>query len=341
MASVRGGTTWGQLARLFAVALVMLLSAEAKAEDNILILNSYHRGKLLSDETIDAIVAELRKKHPELTFLIEDMDTKRRSLEVVRSPLLSLYKQKYQGVELRAVVTVDNNAFDFAMENRQTLFPGVPVVFCGFNGFEHSVLDGLEGVTGVAEAIDLDATVNVALALHPKTTHLVVVSDVTPTGGELLEEFREYAKQLPKSLKVVELVDVTVDQLQASLKALPASSIVLRFSFFRDADGRSLRVEEQVALIAEAGLPVYDFWDEKSIGSGYVGGYVVTGTSQGRIVSGMLERILAGESPEQIEVVDRSPNIPVFDKRALDRTGADLSQLPPNSDVRFDEDPVW
>ena len=106
MASVRRGTTWGQLARLFAVALVMLLSAEAKAEDNILILNSYHRGKLLSDETIDAIVAELRKKHPELTFLIEDMDTKRRSLEVVRSPLLSLYTVSYTHLTLPTICSV-------------------------------------------------------------------------------------------------------------------------------------------------------------------------------------------------------------------------------------------
>ena len=141
-------------------------------------------------------------------------------------------------------------------------------------------------------------------------------------------------------LKIVELADLTAADLSRRLKSLPQSSVVVRLSFFRDADGKSFRVDEQVELISEAGLPVYDFWDEEGIGLGYVGGYVVTGSSQGRVVSNMLERILAGQDPDQIDVIDRSPNIPVFDKRELIRTGAELSQLPHNAVLRFDEAPI-
>ena len=329
-----------RLAGFAAIAVAFLLPGWACA-DNVLILNSYHRGKSLSDDTIEMIVSDLQTKHPELTFFVEDMDSKRNSMEHLRMPLLKCYSLKYQEVELRAVVTIDNNAFDFAMKNRRALFPGVPVVFCGFNGFQHSILDEHDNVTGVAEAIDLDATVKVALALHPKTTHLAVVSDTTKSGRRVLEEFREYAKTLPDSLQIVELVDVTARGLTAGLKSLPTDSVVLRLSFFRDAEGKTFRIEEQVNLIAAAGLPVYDFWDEGGIGSGYVGGYVVTGASQGRVVSRMLERILAGESANQIKVVDRSPNTPVFDKRELLRTGADISQLPVNAVVRFDAPSFW
>jgi PAS domain S-box-containing protein len=320
---------------------VLLLPGWASAADSVLILNSYHRGKTISDETIAAIISELKPKYPGLTFLVEDMDTKRSSLERLRKPLLDFYTQKYRDVELRAVVTVDNNAFDFVMENRQTLFSGVPVVFCGFNGFEPSILDGVEGVTGVTEAIDLDATVKVALALHPNTTHLAVVCGVSHSGREILREFREYAKQLPESLQVVELNGLTAEELSAQLKGLPDSSVVLRFSFFRDSAGRSFRVDEQVGLLTEAGLPVYDFWDEGGIGSGYVGGYVVSGTGQGRVVARLLERLLAGESPEQIQVIDRSPNTAMFDKRALLRTKADMSQLPAEAVLLFDAEPFW
>ncbi len=330
-----------KLYSIAALVFVFVLQGSAFADGKVLILNSYHRGKTLSDETIDTIVTELRASHPDLTFLVEDMDTKRNSVDDLRSSLLDFYTQKYRRVELSAVVTVDNNAFDFAMENRQTLFPGVPVVFCGFNGYQPSVLDGIEGVTGVTEAIDLESTVEVALALHPKTTHLAVVSDMTPTGRELLGEFRRFAVDLPKSLQIVELAELSAADLQTRLGRLPGSSVVFRFSFFRDTDGLSFRVDEQVKLITAAGLPVYDFWDEGGIGSGYVGGYVVAGASQGRVVAGMLRRILNGESPDQIPVVDRSPNIPVFDKRQLLRTGAELSQLPPNSVLRFSEASFW
>lgn len=331
--------TW--IARFVAIVAVLLLPGWVNAADNVLILNSYHRGKTISDETIAAIISELKPKYPKLTFLVEDMDTKRSSLEILRKPLLDFYTQKYRDVELRAVVTVDNNAFDFVMENRQALFPDVPVVFCGFNGFEPSMLDGVEGVTGVTEAVDLDSTVKVALALHPNTTHLAVVCGVTLSGREILGEFRKYAMQLPDSVQVVELSGLTAEELSARLMDLPNSSVVLRFSFFRDSAGRSFRVDEQVGLLTEAGLPVYDFWDEGGIGSGYVGGYVVSGIAQGRAVARIMERIMAGESPDQIQVIDRSPNTPIFDKRALLRTQADMSQLPAEAVLLFDAEPFW
>jgi len=44
-------------------------------------------------------------------------------------------------------------------------------------------------------------------------------------------------------------------------------------------------------------LPVYNFWDERTIDVGYAGGYVVAG-------AGMRERILAAKSPDQIKVVE-------------------------------------
>ena len=319
---------------------VLIQSGQACAAENILILNSYHRGKALSDETIETIVAEIRSQHPDSTFLIEDMDTKRQSLDELSEFLLATYRHKYRDMQLDAVVTVDNNAFDFAIQHRELLFPGVPVVFSGLNAFQPSMLDEVEGVTGVTEAINMDATVQMALALHPNTTHIAVVSDTTNSSRCLLEEFRQYATRLPKSLTVVELAELTASDLSLALQRLPKDSVVLRFSFFCDPDGQSFRVDEQARLIAQAGLPVYDFWDE-AIGTGYVGGYVVTGAAQGQAVVGMLERILAGEHPEQIKVIDRRPNVPVFDKRQLLRFGADMNQLPANAVLRFDEVPFW
>ncbi|MEP3479708.1 MAG: ATP-binding protein [Fuerstiella sp.] len=294
----------------------------------------------MSDDTIEAIVAGVQPRYPDLTFLIEDMDTKRHSLDELRQSLLTTYRRKYHDIKLSAVVTVDNNAFEFAIQHRESLFPGVPLIFCGLNGFQPSMLDGVKGVTGVTEAIDIDATVQMALAFHPNTTHLAVISDTTKSGRSMLEGFRKYAVQLPKSLQIVELAELTASELSLGLQRLPKDSVVLRFSFFCSADGRSFRVDQQAKLITQADLPVYDFWDE-AIGSGYVGGYVVTGAAQGQPVIRILERILAGENPGQIKVVDRSPNVPVFDKRQLLRFGADMNLLPANAILRFDEVPFW
>jgi PAS domain-containing protein len=75
------------------------------------------------------------------------------------------------------IVCSDDHALAFLLEHRTTLFPKVPVVFCGVNDYSERLLAGHERITGVIEAFDIRQTVDMALRLHPFCQKLIFVID--------------------------------------------------------------------------------------------------------------------------------------------------------------------
>src|SRR5439155_5636116 len=89
-------------------------------------------------------------------------------------------------------------------------------------------------------------------------------------------------------------------------------------------------------VAAAANAPIYGFADS-FMGSGIVGGHVLSFEMEGKHAADLALRILAGERPEQISVTGVSPNVAMFDWRQLRRWGINTASLPPGSDVRFRE----
>jgi diguanylate cyclase (GGDEF)-like protein/PAS domain S-box-containing protein len=79
-------------------------------------------------------------------------------------------------------------------------------------------------------------------------------------------------------------------------------------------------------------VPIYSVWDF-SLGHGIVGGYLVSGFTQGTTIAQIALRILGGEPMDQIPVNTNSPSRYMFDYRQLQRFGVDAGLLPPDSVV--------
>ena len=65
------------------------------------------------------------------------------------------------------VIAIDDPALEFAINNQAELFRNAPIVFCGINNYTSSILKGRSDVTGIAESLDIAATIEVMLRLHP------------------------------------------------------------------------------------------------------------------------------------------------------------------------------
>ncbi len=173
----------------------------AQENRHVLILNSYHQGIDWTDGEVAGIREALSQK-PGVQFHIEYMDTKRLADQEHFNNLRQLFAYKYRFVRFDAIVTTDNDAFDFVRKYRQTLFSGIPVVFCGVNWFRDEQLNGLSGITGVAETADNKATLDLMLRLHPKTEQIVVIIDLTTTGRALRSQLESDLSRLNKNVAV-------------------------------------------------------------------------------------------------------------------------------------------
>ncbi len=294
----------------------------------ILILHSYHPGFIWTENISDGLRSILEETDLELNFHIEYMDTKVYLPEVMFPILEQLYKAKYESEHIDLIITTDDNALNFLLPRRDLLFSGVPVVFCGLNSYTESEIEGVRGITGVAETVDLSGTIELALNLHPDTRYIAVVNDTTPTGIQNLENFRNVAPLFDDRIEFIELFNLTTEELLDSLHALPDKTVVLLGSFYRDRAGRSFSYQEYTTLVTDnCDAPVYTAWD-MFVGHGVIGGIVTSGRSQGEHAALIALRVLGGESVDSIPVMTESPNVPMFDYNVMQRFGISVSDLP-------------
>jgi PAS domain S-box-containing protein len=316
-----------------AVALSWLLAWPAVARDvpGVVILNSYHPGFAWSDAEVSGLLERLREDYPKIDPPIEHMDAKRHPEPQYLARVKEFLLGKYQAQRIDLVVCFDNPALDMLLKYRDELFPHASIVFAGVSGFEPAMLQGLRGVTGVAEVMDNKGTIEIALALHPKTKQVLVISDQTVSG---LTSRREIEALLPSFAGRVEfrfLPPATFAEAVAEIGALPADSIVLLHSYSTDRSGRSLSLEESTRLLtAAARVPVYSIHASR-LGHGIVGGQLLDGREHGRRTAEIALRILAGEDAGQIPVEIKSTATAMFDYAQLSRFALPLDALPPGS----------
>lgn len=313
------------------------LDQAAPVEENrrVLILNSYHSGMTFSDEEVRGVRAALPKN---VEFVVEYMDTKRISTPEYFKHLKDLYQFKYTDVHLDAVVTLDDDAFQFMLTYGADLFPGVPVVFCGVNRYDPAMLEGHPNITGVVETIDIAESIRLGLKLYPRAKTVLAITDNTTTGKvnrAILEDLAA-SGQFDAQFVFLDPGDgVTLQELLDKLQASSPDSIVYYADFFRDRNGISYNPEDTMPLVSEAAPgPVFTH-AELYLDLGAAGGKVNAGFYQGEMAGMMVAQIFEGREVSKIPVQTTGVTRYMFDDRQLARWGIDDSLLPPGSDLHF------
>ena len=321
------------LAVLLAGSTFLPSSCQGMPPKQVLVMHSYHVGYKWTNEITQGITAALRDEGKAVQIRYEYMDTKRVSDPSYFELLYETYRYKFRSSRFDVIIATDNDAFDFLKRYRDELFPATPVVFCGVNYFEPSQLEGKKLFTGVNEAADIKATLDLALRLHPATRQIVVINDETSTGRIVNKEVESLVPAYQGRVRFKFLKELEMPEILDTVRKLGPDSLVFYSLFFRDKAGRFYEYDEGITLIAESSpVPVYGVWNFY-LDYGLVGGMLTSGYFQGETAGRMALRILRGEKVGDIPVVMKSPNRYMFDYRQLKRFHIDTSALPAESIV--------
>lgn len=305
----------------------------APGKTHVLVLQSYYLGMRWADEVLGGISAVLGEDDASIDVRVEFMDTKRISSESYFRLLANLYRTKFAKDEFDLIITVDDDAFNFMRFYGAELFDETPVVFCGVNFFSPDMLKDFPRCTGVVEAYDLVATLDLAFRLHPGATKVFVVNDDTVTGVSNRRRVDEIAPRYAERAEFVHLHDRTMEEMLVAVGQIPSDGLLLLMSFNRDKAGHMFRYRDAARLICpRSPVPVYAIWDFY-MGEGVVGGMMTSGFLQGEAAARMAARILRGESPDAIPVLTESPNRYIFDHSQLAKWGITKDQLPADSQI--------
>jgi len=282
---------------------------------------------------MDTIQAEFGKTDLKVDLYWGYMDAVRRGLDDAYAYMKKSLEAKYRDFGFDLIISSDDPALGFLLGNRDFLFPGVPIVFCGVQQFEDSKPEIHPAVTGVLEVYDWESTVKIALKLHPSATRLVVISHRSHEGFLRRTGLGEVIPKLSRKVEfdTFSLSDLTMAELIKKVEALGHESAVLLDSAFQDREGKTYPLEESVSLICQhCEAPVY-ITGFRRLGLGPVGGKLTSGDYQGLVAAKMAIRILNGEDPKSIPVQTESPNVYMFDYHQLQRFGIAPSALPEES----------
>ena len=251
---------------------------------------------------------------------------------------LAYLRAKYASARIELVAVTNSRLLRFALTHRDRLFRGIPLVFGGVDRHAASDVALPADVTGHWLAISWEGTLRAALGLQPATTRAVVVTGASAIDRVWTAAARAQLASFPRPLAIDYLSGLSLDDLLRRVAALPKGTVVLVGAFTRDAAGHDFFGGEAARRIAgAASVPVYTVVDAQ-LGTGVVGGHVVSFTAHGRRLGELALRVLGGERPPP---GDGDTNVYEFDARQLRRWGLDARRLPPGSAVRFEEPSVW
>ncbi len=306
-------------------------TARASNRMEILVLHSYHKNFPWTDGMDMSIMSVLQSQLPDCEVRTEYMDTKHVVPESVFPLLHALYKKKFENKKFDVLIVTDDNALNFIAAHGKDLFTGVPVVFCGVNRYPGKVLSVQKNITGVVEDYDLKSTINAALQIHKTTRNIAVINDTVYSAKLHMKKLRKVISTLTRPVEFIMLDDLTSNEIKTALKQLPDHTIVLQLSFYKTKDGRNFSVQEGGTFISSnCRFPVYSSWDSL-IGSGIVGGMMVSSKRQGESAANMAVEILRGKPVSDIPVLKTSPNQFIFDYAIMEKYGIKKSDLPKDS----------
>ncbi|MDY6950288.1 MAG: PAS domain S-box protein [Thermodesulfobacteriota bacterium] len=301
----------------------------APAKPCVLVLHSYHHGFTWSDNISRGIRSVCESQAGGVALRYEFMDTKHIYSEDHLQELRRLYSLKYAEKPVDVVIASDDRALHFMLGYGQEIFPNVPVVFCSVSGYEPSMRQGRE-LTGLVESIDIKATLDIALHLHPGTKDVAVIADMTQTGRAIKAKAEKAFQAYTSRLRIQYLEDLTINELKDSVSGLSEETIVFLFFFTHDKVGRVFAPEESLELLAQhCDVPIYGVW-KNLLGHGIVGGMLTSGETEGRLAGEMALRILGGERASDIPL-EKSPTQYMFDYARLEQFDLTASLLPEGS----------
>ncbi|HEX2946575.1 MAG TPA: ABC transporter substrate binding protein [Clostridia bacterium] len=328
---------------MLALMLILASATDVSAEDSsapselsqpksILILNSYDESQPWTRDQNTGINEILNKDENGYSVYIEYMDWKefpdQRNLEQIRNRL----SYKYSDKKINVIITTDDAALKFALKYRDDMFSDAPVVFSGVDDQNlQGILEGKDNVTGVVEIRDPAGTMAAAKKINPDIKTVYVVFDRSESGLSSGEMTMNAIHKAYKGIVTVPLNDEDIDSLFEKVQKAVSNSVVFCSSYTPKAGNMKLGPDYFYRRLSSVSpVPVYNLYDF-TLGTGIIGGSMISGRQNGEEVAKLAIRILNGENIGNLPIERKNFVHYEFDYKVLQRFHIELGSIPEGS----------
>ena len=307
----------------------------ANKQNRVLMLTMMMR-EAPSTRTFENVFREvLNRELGDVDLYSEFIDVVRFQESGYQEALGDFLSRRYANQKLDLVVVDSGVAFEFVKKYQAQLFPGIPVVFLTI-----SEPEGFPNSTGAFHLLDFKSSFELALKLQPGTREVFVVVGSGEFDKFYATRARPQLENFESRVKITYLEGLTISDLQTKLAHLPSDSIIYYLVFTSDPSGNRYNPSDALRLLSpSANAPIYTWYEWQN--EEMVGGTLLSGMMLAEKLAEISVRVLKGEKPENIPVVEIQPRITTVDWRQLRRWQINEALVPPGTIVRFKEPTFW
>ncbi len=322
------------------VALLSALSFSAQANNNVLVIHSYHAEHFWTGYLKQGLDSSFKDEQDTRLFH-EYLDAKRYPQGEFDISFLDYLKTKYANTELKVIVVSDDPAFELIRHNRQQFFSSIPIVYLGINRVTDEVLN-THNMTGVFENRDIAGTIT-SIKSQSGVDELVLIVDKSATGLANLAKARlVFGKpEAPSKIHVIE--ELALDEISEVFSQFSSNVPVLLLGQLTNPNQNNALLNWNLGteqLVTWTNNPIYTI-AITTLKYGAVGADELDGRQHAMRAAELVKRLLDGEPPEQIEAITLARSQWVFNWEQLKEHGFKQSSLPKDAVIVNKEDTFY
>ena len=300
---------------------------------NVLLLYSYGHGSKGVAILDDGLLQSLSAGGFSMTQLFfEYLDLERNIADPqYRSSLRDLLDRKYRGRKIDLIVTVQQPALNYLLNDGRSLAEGAPAITVQAPMPTEAEV-GKRRIVSMLASFDIKGTLERALELFPDTRRVIFVAGASEADRNMSRQAASIAQPWQGRLEFEYTTEISLDAMLTRVAGLPPRTIVIFTQYNRDTSGKvTVAYEVEAAIIKAANAPVFGLYDFNLVNGG-IGGSVISVKDLGQRTGTLALDLLHGRQQLTQPVSSVGINIiPMFDWEQIKRWGGNVSGLPSNT----------
>ena len=303
----------------------------ATDKNNILILASYSPDNEWESDVLEGIK---NNKLDAYSYQVEYLDSKSINYNSYKDNFNNLINAKYKDVNFDIVITIDDEAFDFARElifDANSILFSKKIVFCGVNQQLDLTNYEKENVTGILDYQSNLSLINNIININPNLKNIYVLLDTSIYSTTLKYNLIEISDYTHKNIELKYITNTYMSKFKEDLQEIdPNNSAILVCGTYLDDYNQVISSKEVINFIKDnTSAQIYSKLDQY-ICNGAIGGIINDGVKLGELTSTLSKKFIS-TNYTYLQPTFSNFNISLFNYEAIKRYNINPFKLPPNS----------
>ena len=315
---------------------------------NILIVNSFSQEYQWTDNILASFNKGISKRLVSYQIYTENLDAWKFNYDVVKDSVADAIKVKYSRLKPDIIIATDDYALNFIIYTYESIFNGLPVVFCGVNNYQQNMLnlpESLEdNLTGIVEYIDYKTLLSLIKQVCPGTSRVLLLVDNTICGKGYRDSFTGQLESISKHNLDIEIIDgntVTTNQMLKIIENADSKTSVIASVWTRGSEDVFIEPYKNIEnIVSSSKTPVFTI-NSTLLGHGVIGGLVNSEQHTGIKMAEIVAEIIKSRKPAELPIIQDGFTRIVFDLDEIIKYNIPISTIPAGADIIESEGKVF